>query len=281
MDVSQLPQDQFIHIDFINTRYCTIGDNETPLILVHGLGGYAENWMYNVSVLAKHFKIYVLDLVGFGKSDKAEAPYTYDYFAKFVHDFMEKMHIEKAHLIGHSLGGGIVLQFALKYPEKVKKLVIVASSGLGKKASMIHRITSLPIIGKWITKPSRKGISRLYESMVYNKEVITEEMVELGYQMFALPGAQKVYLSTTRAAINFFGQKQKAINPIRRNLQLIDSPVMVIWGQQDKILPLSHAYIAKKQIKNVTTHLFDQCGHVPMVEHPEEFNIAVDQFLFS
>lgn len=281
MEWPSLPKDQFIKIHSVNTRYWVVGNGHPPIVMVHGLGGYAENWMYNVSDLSKHFKVYVIDLAGFGKSDKPEAPYTYNYFAGFLHDFMVKMGIEKAHLIGHSMGGGIILQFALKHPNRVKKLILVASSGLGKKITPMFKLTSLPLLGRWLTKPSRKGISRLYKSMVYDKQTITEAMVELGYQMNSLPGAQQAFLSANQAIVHFFGQKQQAMDPIRNNLQLIEAHVMVIWGQQDKILPPSHARVAKSLIANVITHIFDRCGHLPMLEYPKKFNAAVNQFLID
>lgn len=279
MDIPQLPEDQFIKVDSINTRYWLSGKKGDPIILVHGLGGYAENWMHNVDVLSKHFRVYTVDLVGFGKSDKPDAPYTYDYFTDFIKDFMGALNIEKAHLAGHSLGGGIVLKFALKYPEKVKKLVLISGSGLGKEISPIHRFTSLPVIGNMIAKPSLKGISTLYKSMVYDKSVITGDMVELAYQMISSPGGQEAYLSTTREMINLFGMREESFRPIRDKLNLLKAPVMVLWGRQDKIIPVSHVQTAEKKIKNVTSHIFDHCGHLPMLEHPEEFNSLLVQFL--
>ena len=275
----QLPNDQFIKIGSINTRYWSIGNKGPKVFLVHGLGGFAENWMLNIEALAKHFHVYVLDLVGFGKSDKPKTSYTIDDFAQFINEFMEKKKIEKTNFIGHSLGGGISLQFALKFPEKVNKLIIVSSACLGKEISIINKIASLPIIGELLTCPSRKEIAKFYKELVYDETIITDELIEEGYQMSSLPGAQRSFLKTNRAAINFFGLKSKIIDPIRNNLDKIVVPTLIIWGQQDKILPVSHAHSAEEGIPNATLQIFEKCGHVPMTECKEDFNSVVVKFL--
>jgi len=144
MNTSHLPQDQFINIGSVTTRYWATGSTGPPLIFVHGLGQYTENWMYNITALAQHFRVYAPDLAGFGKSDKPDAPFTYDYFAQFLNDFMSAMNIPEAHLIGHSLGGAVLLRFAMDFPDHVNNLVLVGSEGLGEDAALIFRLLSLP-----------------------------------------------------------------------------------------------------------------------------------------
>ncbi len=276
----QLPKDQFIKIGSVNTRYWSIGNKGTEVLLVHGLGGFAENWMFNIEALAKHFQVYVLDMVGFGKSDKPKTSYIIDDFVQFINEFMEKKKIEKTNLIGHSLGGGIILQFALKFPKKVNKLIIVSSAGLGKEVSIIFKMASLPIIGELVTRPSRKGTAKFYKEVVYDKTILTDDLIEEGYQMSSLPGAQRSFLKTNRAFINFFGCKSKVINPIKINLHKIVVPTLIIWGRQDQILPVSHASTAEKSIPNATLQIFEKCGHIPMIECIEDFNSMVVKFLY-
>ncbi|MCK5210978.1 MAG: alpha/beta fold hydrolase [Cyclobacteriaceae bacterium] len=281
MKFPQLPKDQFIKIGSVNTRYWSIGTKGTNLILVHGLGGYAENWMFNIEALAKHFHVYVLDLIGFGKSDKPNPSNSYDDFAMFINEFMKKMKIEKASMIGNSLGGGIILHYALQFPKKLNKLILVCSSCLGKEISILFRIASIPIIGEILTRPSRRGMYKFYKEIVYDKSLVTDEFIELGYQMSSLPGAQRSYLKTTRANVNFFGSKSKIIDHIRINLHKITAPTLIIWGNQDKILPVSHAHIAEKSIPNSTLHIFEKCGHVPMIEYVDDFNSIAIKFMSS
>lgn len=278
MNTLKLPEDKFVNVGSVKTRYWTAGQKGFPIILIHGLGQSVENWMYNIEELAKHFKVYALDLVGFGKSDKPKVTFSYSDFAQFLNEFMITMNIEKANLIGHSLGGAIVLKFALDYHDKVNKLVIVGSEGLGKEASLMFRIMSLPLIGELIAQPSRKGTEKLYKECVFNKNSITDEMIDLGYEIASIKGWKESFLNTLRATINFFGYKRKIINSIILNLNKIESSTLIIWGQQDKFHPIIDTKIAKKSIPDATIHVFDKCGHVPMIEYPKEFNSIVKQF---
>ena len=251
MDTSQLPNDQFATVGSLNIRFWETGEHEIPVILVHGLGGYAENWMFNISELAEHFKVYVPDLPGFGKSDKPEAPYDYDYFAEFVRDFMNAMHINKAHLVGHSLGGGIALQFAITYPEKINKLVLVGSAGLGKDISMIHRMTSLPILGEQLTKPNRKNISGLYKSLVYDNATITEKMkTNTKYIRYPLPGIiQKIILAlmiilfTDLAYGDILPENHHFINKCVKITNLNEYPSISLIGKVTSMDGNSYCYL--------------------------------------
>ncbi len=133
MILVQTPQDRYVQVGQINTRYWTEGDKGTTVILLHGIGSSVETWTYNISVLAQHHRVYAVDLVGAGRSDKPPATYSLTYLAQFVLGFMDAMSIECASLVGNSLGGGVALQFALNFPQKVEKLVLVNSLGLGKE----------------------------------------------------------------------------------------------------------------------------------------------------
>ncbi len=281
MNTLQLPEDKFVNVGSINTRYWTVGQKGFPIILIHGLGQSVENWMYTIEDLAKHFKVYALDLVCFGKSDKPEVPYTYNYFAQFLNEFMITMNIQKASLIGHSLGGAVILKFALEFRKKVDKLVLVSSEGLGQEASLMFRIMSIPLIGELLAHPGRKGTEKLYKECVYHKNVITDEMIDLGYKIASIPGWKESFLNTLRATINFFGYKRKIIDSIISNLNKVEPSTLIIWGKQDKFHPVVNAQLAEESIPDTTIHVFDKCGHAPMIEYPKEFNSIVKQFLLS
>jgi 4,5:9,10-diseco-3-hydroxy-5,9,17-trioxoandrosta-1(10),2-diene-4-oate hydrolase len=271
--------DKFIKVGSIKSRYLTSGTAGKEVILVHGLGSFAESWQNNIEALSEDFKVYALDLAGFGKSDKPKASYTYDYFATFLHDFMQAMNVKSASLMGHSLGGGTVLQYALKYPDSVDKLVIIGSAGLGQEANAIVKVISIPFIGELLTRPSRKGAVKLLKELVYDGSVITDDIVELWYQMSIMPRAQKAFLKTNRAVTNVRGYRKKEIEPIKMNLDKIEAPTLILWGDHDNMVPLSHAEFAKQHISNATMHVFTNCGHCPMLEYASEFNAVVKKFL--
>mgnify|MGYP006299848815 FL=1 len=279
MNQAHKPEDKFVTLDSVKTRYWEIGERGPRIVLIHGIGGFAENWRFNIENLAGHFKVYAVDLVGFGKSGKPKAPYTYDYFARFIKEFIDVMEIDKAVLIGHSLGGGIAMRFALMFPGRVEKLVLVDSAGLGKEISKIFKLISLPGFGELVTRPDRTRTLKMYKNLVYDRSLLSEEMVDLGFSFSSSPGAQQAFLKTARGTVNIFGFKRKAINPIRRNLHRIEVPVLVLWGERDAIIPVRHAYIAKDGIPDAELEVFENCGHIPMIECPDEFNTAVVKFL--
>ncbi len=272
-------EDQFIKIGSINTRFWMAGDTGPPVLLIHGIGGSVEEWRFNIEALAEHHRVYALDMVGSGHSDKPAAEYSFSYLAQFVNDFMDAQTIERATLIGHSLGGGVVLKFAIQFPDKVDRLVLVSSAGLGKEVHLAFRLSSLPLIGNWLTRPSRKGTAQLLTDCYFDQDLITDEFVEFKYRLAAQPGAQESFLSTVRAQGNFGGQRDHVVHSIVDNLASITAPTLIIWGQQDRILPVAHAGIAASRIPNVRLHIFDPCGHCPPEERPEEFNALVLDFL--
>jgi len=249
--------------------------------LIHGIGGSVENWLLNINALAEHHRVYAMDMVGSGHSDKPLVPYSFSYLAQFINDFMEAQNLDRASLIGHSLGGGVSLQFAIQFPDKVEKLALMDSAGLGKEVTLLFRLPTLPIIGELLSRSNRKGTVSLLKECVHDPALITEELIDLSYNLAILPGAQKAFLSTVRALGNLGGLRRDIIRPIVDNLAAITAPTLILWGQQDRILPVTHARVAEKGIPNARLHIFDPCEHIPQFEYPEEFNAQVLEFLGS
>ena len=274
----QTPQDRYVQVGQINTRYWTNGDKGTTVILLHGIGSSVETWTYNISVLAQHHRVYAVDLVGAGRSDKPLVTYSLTYLAQFVLGFMDALSIECASLVGNSLGGGVALQFALNFPRKVEKLVLVNSFGLGKEITLTLRLATLPFVGR-LFSPSRSGTALALKQSVYDATLITNEWVELYYQIATLPGVWSALLAIINTNINLFGVRPEVYNAIVDRLATITAPTLVFWGQQDPILPVAHAAVATKELPSARLHIFDPCGHWSQVEHSEEFNTFVLEFL--
>lgn len=274
-------QDQYIKVGPIKTRFWAHGDEGPYLLLLHGIGASVESWMLNIHALAQSHQVYAMDLVGSGLSEKPIAPYTLSYLADFVNQFMRVQGIDQASLVGHSLGGGIALKLAINRPEQVEKIVLVNSAGLGKEGHILFRLSSLPILGEFLTRPSRKSTAKFLKECVYDPDMLTDELVELNYRLTSQPGAQRAYLSTLRAIANLFGAKGEVIDSIVNNLDKIEAKTLIVWGAQDRILPVSHGYIAKEKIANAQIHVFDQCGHLTPMEKSEAFNEMVSIFLIN
>jgi pimeloyl-ACP methyl ester carboxylesterase len=275
----QPPKDQYVEVGNIRTRYWALGDGKSSAILLHGLGGYIEEWEDNVAALAQDRRVYALDLVGFGRSDKPQVRYSIPYLTEFVQEFMIVQDVDRTALIGVSMGGAIALRFALQYPHKVEKMVLAASAGLGTEISIYLRMMSLPILGELAARPSRKGTIQILRLIFQDQDLITDQWIEEGYAMSSLPGVQRCLLSALRSMCTIWGVRNDAFRPILDRLEEIEIPTLIIWGAQDRILPATHAHQAAKRLPNARVHIFDPCGHVPNRERAEEFNALVTDFL--
>ena len=272
-------KEKFVQIRSVQTRCWENGESGPVTILLHGIGGSVEMWQDNIESLSEQNKVYAFDMVGFGQTGKPDAAYTLSFQADFLHSFMNALEIESANLVGMSLGGGVALDFSLRYPHRMEKLVLVDSVGLGKEAHILFRLPTLPLVGEWLTRPNRERMRALLEECFYDTGSVSEEMVDLFYELSTQPGAQNAYLSTLRSLGSINGLRQMVLDSILRGLNRLEAATLIIWGRQDKILPLEQAQRADKRLPNSELKIIDQCGHLPAMEKPEQFNRIVTDFL--
>lgn len=158
-------QDKWIKVGDINAHYL-VGGEGSPLVLIHGGKSCAnDEWAPNLEPLAQHHRIYALDLVGFGKTDKPRVDYTFQLFSSFFGNFMNALDLRRASLVGHSLGGGIALGFTLKHPDRVEKLIVVDSNGLAKDVALVGKLL-IPIF----TLKAKLKNDETYLSMLRNRK---------------------------------------------------------------------------------------------------------------
>jgi len=274
------PQDRYLQVGQFNTRYWAEGSQGSPVVLIHGIGCYIENWLPSFGALAVQHRVFAPDLLGHGRTDKPlNVSYKIADLAKFVMDFMAAAGIERAHVVGHSLGGAIATRLALSYPTAVNRLVLVASAGLGKEVILALRLMTLPVLGEFLSRPSLSGSASLAKLAVYDPAAITDESVGLDYQLATMPNAQKAFLRCGRANSSPFGQAESMYGPNIRGLPTIANPVLVVWGRQDQFIPVAHTEVAAKGLPDVRVRIFDNCGHMPMLECTEAFNQLLLEFL--
>ena len=273
------PQDLFTSVNGIRTRYWTAGENGSVVVLIHGISSFIESWAHNIIPLAERHRVYAMDLLGFGQTDKIPLVHDMNVLVSFIYGFMETLHLPSASLIGNSLGGGLALQFTLDYPEKVEKLVLVDSAGMGREICPVFKACALPLLHGLFTRKSNNGLPRLMKQLIHNPLVISEEFYKVSRKYNAADGAVKSLISVLTAGINLFGQKSKVIQPLLEKMPTVKAPTLVVWGRQDQIIPVSHAEIAASRIPNARLELFDNCGHMPQFEQPEKFNKLVLEFL--
>jgi 4,5:9,10-diseco-3-hydroxy-5,9,17-trioxoandrosta-1(10),2-diene-4-oate hydrolase len=231
-------------------------------------------------VLAQRHRVYALDLLGFGRTDKLPLVSNLFTLVQFASDFMDTQGIDKASLVGNSLGGGLVLQFAIRFPQKVEKLVLISNAGMGRDVNLTLRLFSVPVLGKLLVgKPSLKSVEKLLKIICYDPAVVTPELVKISHELATLPGASKASLAITHAGINIFGQRAEYTRPVLGGLKTIAAPTLIFWGRQDRIIPVKHAQVAAAKIPLNELHVLDGCGHCAMFERPEEFNKITLDFL--
>lgn len=276
--VRNLPQDRYTELDGLKIRYWKQGTGE-PIILLHGGTSSVETWSFNINKLAQYYCVYAFDMVGTGLSDKPAASYSLDYQLGFLQRFIDALNIDCPTLIGNSMGGSIALKFAIEFPERVNKLVLVSSFGLGREIDFFKRILgTFPAIAN-LSKPSRKGAKAVLSSCLYDPRFLPPEWIEFSYQSFKLPGKKQAIISMLKTHFNFWGLKEEVFKPIVKGLPNITAPTSIFWGKQDKVIPVKHAYIAAAQIPNSNLHIFDRCGHWAQVECAAEFNRLTLEFL--
>jgi pimeloyl-ACP methyl ester carboxylesterase len=276
--VNQPLQDRYIELDSVKIRYWSAGEGES-LILLHGGNSCIEIWSLNINELAKNYRVYAFDMVGQGLSDKPIADYSLDYQVGFLQRFMDVFEINRATLIGNSMGGSIALKFALQFPQRVNKLVLISSFGLGREIDFFKRLLATFPFFVNLSRPSRLGAKAMLSSCVYNHQSFPAEWVEMSYQYFKLPNKKRTIQSMVNTNFNFWGLKNEVFQPIVTQLKNISAPTLIFWGKQDKVIPVKHSNIAAKQIPNSRLHVFDRCGHWAQVEYPAEFNQMTLEFL--
>ena len=150
---------------------------------------------------------------------------------------------------------------------------------MGKEVIWTLRLMSLPLVGELFSYPSRRGVEFVFKLAVRNRALITKDFVELYYDLFSQPGFRVFFLRVLRLIVNARGAREEILGPIMNNLYKITQPVLIIWGDKDRVLPLKHSYFAKEKLPNARLKIMKGCGHIPFFERSDEFNRLVLEFL--
>jgi pimeloyl-ACP methyl ester carboxylesterase len=282
-----IPSDRMIKTGTVNTRYWMEGDgisDGTPVILIHGISSSVEDWLLNFHALAGQHRVVALDLIGHGRTDKPlAASYQMPDLARFVKDFMDALQIPCAHIVGHSLGAAIALTLAMRYPSYTNKLVLVDSAGLAKEIAPLMRIISIPgvgeFMGRMVLQGSLKKRIALERKTWPDPQVVPDQMLQLKYEATLWQDMHQTYFKTLRSLCNFWGTKKSFYQPIVQGLAALKNPILVVWGAQDDLVPVSQAQIIKDRAPNTRLEIFENSKHSPMIEHASKFNQLVLEFL--
>ncbi len=272
---------KYTNVDGYRIRHQEKGEG-FPLLLMHGLGASLEWWQFNVDSLSREYRIIAFDFLGFGYSSKEINEYSLSFASKFLISFFDTLRIDRAFLLGNSMGGLISLSAALEYPERIEKLVLVDNAGFGRRLSFILRLGSLFPLGELALALRNKfTVKALLSQLFYDPQKLPPNLVDCVLRILSLPHSSEALLRTLRYGVDLKGLKEDVWKPVQEKINFLSRPTLIIWGDQDKITPVDQAYRGKKLIKQSELYIFEKCGHMPQVEQAEEFNNLVLDFLGS
>jgi pimeloyl-ACP methyl ester carboxylesterase len=255
-----------------------MGDWGSPLILLHGGNGSIEFWLYNIAALAQQHRVYAFDLYGCGRSSQlVNADYSLAAQAEFIRAFAQSLGLEQINLLGNSMGGGAALTFAHLFPDMLDRLILSAPLGWGQEINLGLRLLTIPGLIN-LLRPSRAMIPSMLKWNFANPQNLPPDWIERRYEVFALPGRQKSITGLARANINLWGVKPQVYQELIKKLPQIQQQTLVIWGEVDRVLPVSQAQMATR-IPQHQLEIWPNCGHHPFLEFPDRFNNLVLEFL--
>jgi len=249
-----------------------------PLVLLHGLADSHRSWRGVVPALARRFHVFLVDLPGHGLSARPEAPYTLRWYADTISEWMKAIGVERAHLCGHSFGGGVAQWLLLDHRQRVDRLALVAPGGLGREVAVSLRLATLPILAPLLESSlfgtmTRFLLPRACRSFAFYSPCEIEKLCRLN----AAPNSGLAFRRTVAGCIGFGGQEVQTWQHIHRLAPL--PPLALFWGDRDDIIPVCHAYEAARRLGNVMVKIYAGCGHSPQLEVPERFGPALVEFL--
>ncbi len=267
-------------IDGITLNYHEAGTGE-PLIMLHGSGPGVSAWTnfrHNLPNFAGSFRTVMPDMPGFGASDLPELPEVYTVSAaRWIARLMDHLGIESASLIGNSMGGAVAADLAALYPERVRRMAIMGSGGLSVGIFQAEPSEGFKRLFEFLDKPSREGMIAWIETMVYNRELITDELVDerMGNAMAdgVIPRMKQIFGSM------FDPARREKYTPLWTRAQSFTTPTLMLWGRDDRMLPYDQAHFANRWLPEVELHTFARCGHWLQVERKNEFERVAIEFL--
>lgn len=266
-------------VDGLRLHYVVEGRGPA-VVLAHGLGGFAESWRHNLAPLARRATVYALDLPGSGTSAKPRTHYGLAYFARALHGFLEALGLGQASLVGHSLGAAVAVTYALTHPARVDRLALIGAvvPGFAFRPSWILRVVALPGIGETLSLVGSAGLFKAALARCFHRPVRAEVdfFVDHEYAARTSPEARHAYLATLRHVRPDFEAHR---GDYRRALATLDLPVLVIHGRRDRVAPAAHCAEVAKALPNATVRWVDECGHFPQIEHAEQVNGWLAEFL--
>lgn len=294
MTIMQLPPRPYPASDpeaALRVRYRTIhgyrrafvfAGSGPPLLLIHGIGDSSNTWLPLMPELIRRHTVVVPDLLGHGRSDKPRADYSVAGYANAMRDLLSVLGIDRATVIGHSLGGGVAMQFAYQFPERCERLVLVGSGGVSREVHPFLRLVSAPGLAallplvryRAVRAPVAAGL-RALRTLDCDIGQDTDDLIRL---LGAFPDATALsaFVRTLRAVVDYRGQ---VITMLDRCYLTCGMPVLLVWGARDAVIPVRHARLVHGAMPGSRLTIFPEAGHFPHHSDPERFLKVLYEFL--
>jgi pimeloyl-ACP methyl ester carboxylesterase len=271
---------KYLELHGDRVAYRDVGSGET-LLLIHGMAGSSETWRAVIPQLSKKYRVVAPDLLGHGQSAKPRGDYSLGAFAVWLRDLLDELGVTRATVIGQSLGGGVAMQFVYQHPDYCERLILISSGGLGPDVGWTLRLLSAPgaeFILPVIAPRPVLTVGNKLRSWFSAAGIQSPRGAELWSAYSSLSDAEtrQAFLRTLRSVVDYRGQAVSALNRLHVASEL---PTMTIWGEQDQIIPVDHAYAAQAARAGSRLEVLKGVGHFPHVERPNEVVDLIDDFI--
>jgi pimeloyl-ACP methyl ester carboxylesterase len=263
------------------TRVRVAGDPDSPaILLLHGIGRSLEDWAPQFHRLASYRTI-ALDMHGFGFSARHAGPMSLQTLAQGAADTLDVLGEKRPlHIVGNSLGGAVALQLLTRQPERVASLALVNSAGFGAKVSWLVRMLATPGIGGFAARHPTRASARMAERAIYaDPALATRERIDHGLAIGRQPGVGPALHDLCRALGTLKGVRHQWQHDLLAEAGKYPRPTLIVWGDRDRILPVSQINTARRLLPHARTRIFQRIGHMPQVECPDEFAELLTGFL--
>jgi len=260
--------------------YRDAGAGET-LLLIHGMAGSSATWRAVIPELAKRYRVVAPDLLGHGESAKPRGDYSLGAFAAWLRDLLDELGIRRATVVGQSLGGGVAMQFTYQHRDYCERLVLISSGGLGPDLNWILRILSAPgaeLVLPVVAPQPVLSLGNKLGSWLASAGVKSPRAGEMwsAYCSLSDRPTRQAFLRTLRSVVDYRGQAVSALGKIHVSYGL---PTLLIWGEQDRIIPVAHGYAAHEAVPGSRLEVLAGVGHFPHVESPTAVVDILDDFI--
>lgn len=271
-----VPRHDEATIDGVRVHWAELGteSGSAPLLLLHGLYDCHRTWKHVAPELARGRRVLMPDLPGHGLSERPDASYELDWYARIIARWLEWLRLDQVDIVAHSFGGGVAQMLLLECPTRIRRLVLVASGGLGREIRALLRLASAPgVIERFGQRFMAAGTRLVLRAEGSFTEVDIRELAEMN----AEPGSARAFARTVRGVIDWRGQRRAFFDRGHEIAAL--PPIAVLWGVRDKVIPVDHGRTFAERLDGVVFVPFERCGHYIHRENPKDFVQIVRELL--